>query len=206
MLKRLAHSTFVLPLSTLLFGTLLGLVFLVSPLAGFALIGVLMSLYFLIPYPLRVACILIAAILLTSAMPRGQVIPLLKVNELILIMAFITLLFEGMTRHKAATVPGTPLVASIILVTGTSLVPMVIYQLRGITLDIEERLDLLAPLQYLGLFWFFAVIAKTTQQRHTIIQFMFLCCSVIALVGLLQAAKIDPVMSFLNTSYPSEHT
>lgn len=193
-------------MGALLFGVLVGTAYLLSPLASIALIGGLASLYLLVPHPLRVACILIAAIALTSATPRGAFVPFLKVNELVLVLAFILLFFEGVAQSRMGNVPGTPLVAFIILAAGTSLAPTVYYWVRGAGLDMEEIFSLIAPMQYLVLFWFFAVIAKTTQQRHAIVQFMFLCCSGVALVGLLQAAKIGPISSFLKTWYPSEQT
>jgi hypothetical protein len=194
------------PIFACLLGLTLGISFLISPLLGAAVTAGLAAIWWFVPRWMQTSYILIGAIVFTSAVPRGQLVPILRLNEIVL-MATILLLPIGLAgRAKLERIPGLPLTAIAILVVGTSVLPTMIYLLKGFPLTIEDILSLLGPLQYPLIFWFFATVPQTEAHRHQVIQFMFLTCSVVSLIGLLQAFGLGPIVAFLNSLYPSEHT
>ncbi|MCD4670350.1 MAG: O-antigen ligase family protein [Actinomycetia bacterium] len=189
------------------FGVVLGISTLVSPLLSAALLAVFALVYHLVIHPFRVSYLVLIAIIFTSAIPRNRIFPVLKINEIILVLAMGWLLLpQKEPRRRAIILPGVPLVASAILVVGTAITPLVAYRMRGFSLSTSEILGLIAPIQYLCLFYFFALFPKNEAQRHQIIQLMWFLASIVAVIGLLQAARIGPVTAFLNRFYPSEHT
>jgi hypothetical protein len=131
----------------------------------------------------------------------------LKVNEIALIVALGWLIILPEEKRRGSVIfPGMVLAALAILAAGTAIIPLAAYRLRGFSLSISEILGLVAPLQYLCLFYFFAVFPKDEAQRHRVIQFMWFLASIVAVIGLLQAAHVGPVTAFLKRFYPSEQT
>ncbi len=189
------------------FGIMLGAATLVSPIIALALIGVLVVGYVVLQAPYSLVYMLLVAIVFTSATERGAFIPILKPNEIVLVLVF-GFLFVPQPKHwpKSIILPGMPFAAVAILVIGTALVPLVSYKLRGFALSTSDILSLIAPIQYLCLFSFFALFPRNEAQRHRVIQVMWLLASLVAIIGLLQAARIGPVTSFLTRFYPSDHT
>jgi hypothetical protein len=186
-------------------GVILGVATLISPLLGVALLAGVALAYHLALYPFRLSYLLLIAIIFTSAIPRNRIFPVLKVNEVVLILAIGWLVI---LQHEPRRIifPGTSLAALAILALGTSIVPLIVYRLRGFSLSISETLGLIAPLQYLCLFYFFALLPKNEGQRHDIIQFMWFLASIVAVIGLLQAAHVGPITAFLHRFYPSDQT
>ncbi len=189
------------------FGVVLGVAILVSPLLSVVLLAVFALVYHLALYPFRLSYLLLGAIIFTSAIPRHRIVPILKVNEIVLILALGWLFIPQAYQHRRSiTFPGTLVAALAILALGTAIVPLIAYLLRGFALSTNDILGLIAPLQYLCLFYFFALFPKTEAQRHRIIQFMWFLASVVAVIGLLQALHVGPVVALLNRLYPSTHT
>lgn len=188
-----------------LVGVAVGGASLVSPFASIALIVALVGLVVLAPRPILLCYMVIAAIAFTSAMQRGDLLPLLVPNEAMLVVAFGFGILYVWANRVGRRLPGMLLAGIAVMVLGTVLIPTFSYVIRGYSLSTSEIFSLFAPLQYLLLFWLFAYIPQSDAQRRNIIQLLFLCSSVISLVGLLQAAGIDAVVSFLQTWYPSGH-
>lgn len=205
-IRQFELSALPVSIGAVLFGAVIGVAILISPLVGVLLVGGLAAMNLLLPHPLRVAYLLILAIVLTSAIPRNQFLPMFKPNELALALACAVLFLTLPPQGEARYIPGVLLLAILIFAVGTSIAPTLSYYTRHISQDMESLFVLLAPLQYLAIFWFFVYIANTTRQRFALIQFMFLCCSLVAAVGLLQAANVPPVNAVLHTLYPSDHT
>ena len=147
--------------------------------------------------------LLIVMIVFTSAIPRGRFLPVIALNELFLILALGLAVLYTLVYRRRIHLPGALVAAIAFLMVGTVLAPLLSYPLRGETLSFSSILELVAPLQYLGLFWLFAVIPQTLEEKRALIQLLLLCASVAALIGLLQAANIGPVFSFLESWYPS---
>jgi hypothetical protein len=193
----------------LVLGVGLGALTLVAPalplaaaaaLAGFALLVAARSLRPLLP--------LYGVVLLipfTSAMPRGELVPLLAPNEVALLGTMLLGLVYALLAGRRNPVPTTVLVAVAAFALGTSLVPLGAYLVRDVPLSTADLFSLLAPLHYLLLFWLFANVPRSDRERRATIQLMVLAGSAVALIGLLQAAGVGPVTAWLERWYPHAH-
>jgi hypothetical protein len=152
--------------------------------------------------PLLVVVVLIA---FTSAMPRGLVVPLLAPNEAALLLVLLLAVVEAFLARRPNAVPAPVLVAVAAFALGTSLVPLGAYALRGVALDTADVFSLLAPLHYLLLFWLFAHVPRGDGERRAVVHVMIATSSIVAIIGLLQAAGVGPVVALLERWYPHSH-
>lgn len=193
-------------LFALLVGGLIGVLCLVSPWLALAAIGMVLALALALFKPVLLCYFLVAAITFTSGMSRGILLPLLKPNEAFLVMAFgIGLLVALAARRSGRFQSSYPVVAFPILYSGTVIIPALAYIARGASLSTSDLLVLFAPLQYLVLFWLFAALPETESDRRRLVKWMLICAAVVAVVGLMQAARIGLVLDLLNRWYPSSH-
>jgi hypothetical protein len=80
------------------------------------------------------------------------------------------------------------------------------YYLRGWSFSVSEIFSLLAPMQFVMLFWVFAYLPETDKDRRNLIQFMIFGAILVSVVGLLQASGLSAVRSFLSRWYPGIQT
>lgn len=188
-------------------GVCIGLLYLVSPLVGLgATIGVAFCVVAL-SRPMVLCYLMVAAVALTAGVERGRLVPMLRPNEVgLLLSAVLALVALIMKRRREVQVPGYVVAALAVLVTGTVLIPGMSYLQRGTEPTAEAILGLLAPLQYVLVFWLFAAVPARESDRHRLIQVMLLCGTVVAAVGLVQAAGVTSVVGLLNEWYGSSHT
>lgn len=148
--------------------------------------------------------LVVITVVFTSAMPRGALLPLLVPNELTLLLVLLpAFCFSSLNRPKHPF-PGLSLVAVTALIAGTVIAPVLSYPLRGVSLTPSYAVSYLAPLQYVGLLWLFSALPRSREHRGKIVQLLIFCASVVALIGILQAFKVTPVLSLLKAWYPSE--
>ena len=201
-------STFSEVIIAVCFGIICGVGALVAP--SLTIVGVIALVAFTFgrveSRPIIMCYLLIFFIMFTSAMPRGRIIPQLAPNEVMLALTFILSVLFVITRRNDKPIPTTILIAVIILVLGTAVVPIISYQLRGVSLGPTTLLKFMAPIQYFLIFWIFMTVPQNQADRTKIIQLMFLCATIAGGIGLLQAAKFPPVVQFLRTWYPTVHT
>jgi len=146
------------------------------------------------------------AIALTSGMERGKPIPYIRVNEAVLITSAAIAFVIILTRRNRYPIKFHGLeIAIFVLVVGTTIIPGTYYLLRGSPLIFADAVVLLAPFQYLILFWLFTYLPSSNLERLGIIKLMLFCGAIVAVVGLLQAAKVGFVIDFLSSWYNSSH-
>ncbi len=194
---------FVLPCVV---GVTIGLLFYISPwLAVACTIGAVMVVAAIIK-PVLLCYLTIIAVALTSGMERGKPIPLLRINEVIFLFSVGIAFVIMLTRKNRYPVNFDRLgVALFVLILGISIIPGAYHLVRGTRLTFQDAIVLLAPYQYVFLFFMFAYIPSSNQERRGIIKFMLWCGAIVAAVGLLQAAKIGFVTNFLHSWYSSPH-
>lgn len=190
-----------------LVGCGIGLLFWISPWVALGLVTGVIFCIVALSKPIILCYLMIAAVALTGGVERSRLLPLLRPNELTLllsaILAFPVILAD---KHRCIRVSRYVIIALVILISGTVFIPAMSYLLRGTQLSISDMFTLLAPLQYILLFWLFAYVPGGEQERREIIQWMLFCGSIVAVVGLMQAARIDFVAKMLNRWYASDHT
>ena len=140
---------------------------------------------------------------LVSGMPRGQLVPLLRPNELALAFvfgAYLLVLILGPKQKIERTFLDR---AFLIFLVGRSLLPLVAHPLAVVSDPAHLVKFFLAPLQY---FLLYRLIQGTVHRRADLmmlIRIMLLGGVIVAVIGILQAARVPLVEDFLRTYYPS---
>lgn len=155
--------------------------------------------------PIWICYGLIVATVLTSGMVRGQVIPYFIPNEPILVLGTILACPYILTRKKAQPPARLLWIGLIGLALGNSIIPFLIYLTRQVPLTTKETMVLLAPLQYILIFWIFRNIPQNEIEVRRVLRLLFGCAALVAFIGLLQAARLGAITNLLHTWYPSPH-
>ena len=155
--------------------------------------------------PIGLLYLLVIATPLTAAMPQGQLIPILGLNDALTVTAAAFALVYVLLRGRGVSAP--PVLGAAIwgFVIFTVAVPMAGYAVRGLEFDAAGVLNLLSPLRFVLLLWLFAVVPSSSSQRARVVLLMTLSAGFVAAVGLLQAAGAAPVTQWLQAWYPSGH-
>jgi hypothetical protein len=186
-------------------GAALGLLSAINPmLGGVTVIGVV-GLYLLLTRPMLLGYIVIAAIVLTSGMRRGALIPMLRPNEAALFALSGLMFFVVMLRRPKGIASQVLSVAALIWLFGTVIVPLVSYWFRGWRFSTSEITNLVGPIKFILVFWMFSYLPRSEKDRMNLLTFMIACAALYSIVGLLQVAKVSFVINFLGTYYPSQH-
>ncbi len=187
-------------------GGFIGISLLVSPWLALTIAFGIIIIAASFVKPILLCYLLIAGISLTSGMQRGKLIPFLIPNEVILMLcAYISVLIV-LARKYVHNVNLEPIIIGIIaLVIGTMVIPGISYLLRGTTLLFKDYLVLLSSIQFILLFFIFTYLPRNNTDRRRIIEFMLLCGMIVAVVGLLQGAKIGFITTLLDNWYSSAH-
>lgn len=188
-----------------LVGVVIGVACLFSPVIAFGLIAGIVFLVIALRAPIVLCYVVIAATVFLSGMPRGHLINLFIPNEPILVMSAGLAFFAITVRRDKVRYPPMFLLALLTFIGGTAVAPLLAYFARGFSLNMSDIFSLLAPVQYLVLVWMFSQIPRDDAERHGILQWMLLCASGVAFIGLLQAVNFSPAVSLLSQWYPSSH-
>ena len=186
-------------------GMVLGLVCLVSPWIGIALLIGVGFTGLALTRPIILGYLMITVIALASSMERGRIVPFLIPNEAVLVLALIMLYPVLMVNRWRSNIPSNLFWAIVAYVAGTVVIPLFEYMFRGINLSIDDIFAMIAPLQYIVLFVIFSYLPRNDDDRMGLIQWMLVCAAVIAIVGLLQAFSFGPVDTLLATFYAGNH-
>jgi hypothetical protein len=190
----------------LIVGGVMGALTMIHPLLGFvAIIGVIFA-YVALVYPIMLAYVLILSIIMTSGMARGALVPFLKPNEAVLALTAAVSFVVLMIRRPPQISNMRVVIGLLVLVFGTTFIPILAYYARGWRFTISELFNLLAPAQYLMLYWIFAYLPETDGDRRRIVQFMIFCAVILSIVGLMQVVKVGGIQGFLERWYPSDQT
>lgn len=187
-------------------GAAIGLLLLVSPLLAVGVTLLVVVVVAALIKPVFLCHLTVMAIALTSGMERGKPIPYLRTNEAVLLLSVALAFVIILTRKNRYPIKFHGLeVAIFVLVLGTTIIPGTYYLLRGSNLFFADAVVLLAPIQYLLLFWLFTYLPSNNKERLGILKLMLFCSGVVAVVGLLQAANVGFVTDFLRNWYGSAH-
>ncbi|MBK8020908.1 MAG: hypothetical protein IPK19_05630 [Chloroflexi bacterium] len=189
----------------MLLGVTVGVLCLIDPVIAAAVIVAGVFAVHVLRRPMLVCYTVIAATVFLSGMPRDGLVPVFIPNEPILVLLAGLSWFILMVRRGQVNYRGSFLLALVIFVGGTAIAPTVAYYARGFSLRIGDLFSLIAPVQYLVMVWIFSQIPQTDRERYRILQWMLFCASLVALIGILQAANFTPVSTILAQWYPSRH-
>ncbi|MCC6616424.1 MAG: hypothetical protein IT320_23320 [Anaerolineae bacterium] len=187
----------------LLFGLTLGLATVVSPLAGVGLILGAISIFIILRKPIVLCFMHIMAVIWLSGMPRDYLIPVFVPNEPILLVVAAIGFLIIILGNRGGRTPTMLVAALAIFVVGTSILPLVLFILRGFKVGVGEAFALIAPVQYLVVLWLFANLPKNDDERMEVLQIMYLGSIMVSLSAIGQYLHIGFIESFIVRFYPS---
>ncbi|MBE0690140.1 MAG: hypothetical protein IH587_08480, partial [Anaerolineae bacterium] len=190
----------------LLFGLTLGLASALSPIAGVGLILAAVIVFIILRKPIVLCFLHIMAVVWLSGMPRDYIIPVFVPNQPVLLlvaaMGFLVIILSTRTGQT----PGGLVAALAIFVVGTSILPTMLFMLRGFKMGVGDIFGLIAPVQYLVVLWLFANLPKNDDERMEILQVMYLGSTMVSLSAVGQFLGIGFVDALIFRFYPSLQT
>jgi hypothetical protein len=147
-------------------------------------------------------CVALAlAIPLTGGMPRGSVVPLLRVNEALLLIVATGMIVHELPRRRSLTFTGLDL-AVIAYCLGGVLVPWAVLKVSGADADTNAWLTVLAPIQYLVVYLVFSRVQFSERDLRLLLNVTLLSSVIVALVALAELANAPGVRNVIATYYP----
>jgi hypothetical protein len=136
---------------------------------------------------------------------RGDIIPVLRPNEvsyMVVLMALATrillLTFSGIRYRPAVNHVD---VALVLLATASSILPMMLRNGRGLSVTTDDVLYATVLWKYLLLFWAFRYSVTTPSQVAACLWLSMFSAAVVAVVGILQVKNLFGVPELLATYY-----
>lgn len=190
----------------LLFGLTLGLASVVSPFAGIGLILAAVGIFIILRKPIVLCFVHIMGIVWLSGIPRDYLIPMLVPNEPVLVLVAAMGFLIIILSNRSGQTPAGLVAALAIFILGTSILPTMLFMLRGFRMGIGDIFGLVAPVQYLVVLWLFANLPKDDDERMEILQVMYLGSTMVSLSAIGQFLNVGFVTSFIFRFYPSIQT
>lgn len=185
----------------------IGLVALVCLTAGAAvvyqpllLVGAVLSAGLLLVSIHRPLIGLLALVVVTglaSGLPRGEVVPSLRPNEIVLAIVMLAVLVRvvsGRDRLKLTALDG----AFALLLMFGSVLPFVTAVYRGGTLEEQDLVRLAGPLQYYFLYRLAISVTWSARVSQGVLRVFLLTGAVVAIIAILQASNILGVRELLS--------
>lgn len=146
-------------------------------------------------------CLLVLAIPLTAGMPRGSIVPLLRVNEVLLVVVAAGLVVHGLPRRRRLVFSGLDL-AVLSFCLGGVLIPTAVILLESSSADMDAWLQVVAPIQYLLVYLVFSRLPLTQTELRWLINLTLLSSVIVAIVAVAELADLPGVRSVIANYYP----
>ncbi|MBV7340306.1 hypothetical protein KFU94_71295 [Chloroflexi bacterium TSY] len=186
-------------------GFAIGFLILATGWFAVVLVAIVGAALIVLTRPIILCYVVVFAIAVGSGIERGRLVPILTVNEIVLVCtAGVTVLILLLDKRRRYDQWQPYWFVSFLLIGfDTVLIPLGLYMIRGTSLNLQQNFKLVAPIQFLLLFLPFAVLPQHDEERRRLIVSMMLGSALIAFVGILQAVGFKPVIDLLATLYPS---
>ncbi len=145
--------------------------------------------------------LLVLGIPLTGGLARGSVIPLLRVNEALLLVVVSALLVRELPRRHRLTFTGLDVVVFAFCVGGV-LVPWAVLSLQHADTTLDDWRSVLAPIQYLLVYLVFSRVAFLEGEVRLLLNLALLASLIVALVALAEVANVPGVRDVIANYYP----
>lgn len=187
-------------------GVLLGAISLFSPLIAVGVSLAIILILVALKKPMFLCILVVTATILTSGIERGRFVPVLSINEIILLFAGVmSLMIFVAGKRWRINLPGYFGAAFSILIVGTMVSPIAYFLITETPLTMNNAFKLAAPLQYLLLFWVFVSLPESEADHKTIIWWMLGLGALVAVIGIAQGLGIGIVEQILSSIYASSH-
>jgi hypothetical protein len=145
--------------------------------------------------------LLVLGIPLTGGLARGSLVPVLRVNEALLLILVSALVVRELPRRHRLTFTGLDL-AVLAFCAGGVLIPWATLSLQHADATIDDWRTVLAPLQYLLIFLIFSRVHFSQADLRLILNLAMLASVLVALVALAEVANLPGVRRAIVTYYP----
>lgn len=147
-------------------------------------------------------CIALAlAIPLTGGIQRGTVVPLLRINEALLLIVALGVLVHELPRRRQFTFTGLDLIV-IAYCLGGVLVPGAVLRLTAANTTTDAWFNVLAPAQYLVVYLVFSRVDFSEKNLRLLINVTLLSSVIVALVALAELANAPGVRQIIASYFP----
>lgn len=173
-----------------------------------ALLALLLPVFILFLVPLlrsqmAGAILLLFFVPLLSGMPRGQIVPFLRGNEILLALVFGAYMLT-LVLGRAQRLPTSFLEkAFLLLLFARSILPLIAHPLDFAGDPTKLVKFFLAPVQYYFIYRLILGAVKREGQILTILRTMILAALIVAIVGLLQITRFPGLAQLYGYYYPS---
>jgi hypothetical protein len=149
-----------------------------------------------------IGCGLLAVgIPLTGGLSRGAVIPILRVNEALLLLVVSALIVRALPRRHRLTFTGIDLVVLAFCLGGV-LIPWAVISLQHADAGLDDWRSVLAPLQYLLVYLVFSRVGLSERDLRRLLQLTMLASVLVALVALAEVANLPGVRASIASYFP----
>jgi O-antigen/teichoic acid export membrane protein/glycosyltransferase involved in cell wall biosynthesis len=150
------------------------------------------------------ACALLAvAIPLTAGLGRGTVVPVLRVNEALLLVVTAGVALGRLPRQRQLPFTGLDL-AVFAFCAGGVLIPWAVILLSGASADQQEWVQVLGPVQYLVVYLLFSRTELSGSALRRLLNALMLASVPVAIVAVAQAADVAGVRDLVGAYYPTQ--
>jgi hypothetical protein len=165
-------------------------------------IPVVVTLWVLTVWRPAIGCaLLVLGIPLTGGLARGSLIPLLRVNEALLLVVVSALLVRELPRRHRFTFTGLDVVVFAFSVGGV-LVPWAVLSLQHADTTLDDWRSVLAPIQYLLVYLVFSRVAFLEGEVRLLLNLALLASLIVALVALAELANVPGVRDVIANYFP----
>ena len=154
--------------------------------------------------PAAACVILVVAVPLTAGLGRGTVVPLLRPGEALIIVTIAALLTRQAAQRRLGQGRRTWLdlmVFSFVLVAVG--IPAVVLDLNGVDADLPVWMSVLAPMQFLIVFWIFSRSELEAGEVTLIVKATLITSLVVSGFGIAQAADLPGVRALSDAFFPA---
>src|SRR5438128_2535190 len=140
-----------------------------------------------------VACaVLAAAILVTAGLGRGTGVPVLRVNEALLLLVMGGVLLGRLPRRRPLVFNGLDVVV-LAFCTGGVLIPWGVILLTHTAADLQDWMTVLAPLQYLIVYLLYSRVEFSAAHLRLTLNLMMLVSIAVGLIHLAHVVDVGGI-------------
>jgi hypothetical protein len=152
-------------------------------------------------WPATGCALLALGIPLSGGLSRGSVVPVLRVNEGLLLIVVSALVVRELPRSHRLAFTGLDLVLLLFCLGGV-LIPWAVISLQHADVSVDDWRTVLAPIQYLLVYLVFSRVHFSGRQLTILLNVSMLASVIVAVVALAEVANLPGVRQAITTYYP----
>jgi O-antigen/teichoic acid export membrane protein len=152
----------------------------------------------------QVACVLLAAAIpITAGLGRGTVVPVLRVNEALLLLVVGGVVLGAVPRRRPLMFTGLDVVVLAFCV-GSVLIPWAVILLTHAPADQQDWMTVLAPAQYLIVYLLYSRVNFSPAHVRLLLNLIMLVSLPVGLIAVAQLLDLGGIRTLLDAYYPTE--